>query len=73
MRMRKKKHGAERLDACRDFLIENIDEAVSDPGALLNMPGAEVWLEIGAGKGGFAIKMAKNRNGTSVAVPTSLI
>ena len=60
MRMRKKKHGAERLDACRDFLLENIEEApMQDPAANLNMPGAEVWLEIGAGKGGFAVKMAK--------------
>ena len=60
MRMRKKKHGAERLEACRDFLIENIDEPMSDPGAHLGMPGADVWLEIGAGKGGFAVKMAKS-------------
>ena len=59
MRMRKKKHGAERLDACREFLIENIEEPISDGGALMDMPDAEVWLEIGAGKGGFAIKMAK--------------
>ena len=60
MRMRKKKHGAERLDACREFLIENIEKPVSNPGALLGMPNSELWLEIGAGKGGFAIKMAKN-------------
>lgn len=59
MRMRKKKHGAERLDACREFLIENINEAMIDPAESLGMRGAEVWLEIGAGKGGFAAKMAK--------------
>ncbi len=59
MRMRKKKHGAERLDACREFLIENIEEPLCDIGEALDMSGAEVWLEIGAGKGGFAIKMAK--------------
>ncbi len=59
MRMRKKKHGAERLDACREFLIENIEEPICNPAAKLDMPGAEVWLEIGAGKGGFATKMAK--------------
>jgi tRNA (guanine-N7-)-methyltransferase len=58
--MRKKKHGAERLDACREFLIENIEEPMLDPAKELDMPGAEVWLEIGAGKGGFAAKMAKN-------------
>ena len=60
MRMRKKKHGAERLDACREFLIENIDKPLANPGEELGMPNAEVWLEIGAGKGGFAAKMAKN-------------
>jgi len=51
MRMRKKKHGAERLDACRDFLtdIPDTDAARSE--------GKEIWLEVGAGKGGFACGM----------------
>ena len=60
MRMRKKKHGAERLDACREFLVENTNEAIENPAALFDMNGAEIWLEIGAGKGGFAVKMAKS-------------
>lgn len=60
MRMRKKKHGAERLDACREFLIENTDTVIEDPTAIFDMPKAEIWLEIGAGKGGFAVKMAKS-------------
>lgn len=60
MRMRKKKHGAERLDACREFLIENIKEPLSSYADAIGMPGADVWLEIGAGKGGFAVKMAKD-------------
>ncbi|MBO5904235.1 MAG: tRNA (guanosine(46)-N7)-methyltransferase TrmB [Clostridia bacterium] len=51
--MRKKKHGAERLDRCRDFLAEKIE--ISDT-------GAPVWLEIGAGKGGFACKMAERHS-----------
>ena len=59
MRMRKKKHGAERLDACRELLIENVSEPISSPCEIFGMDGAEVWLEIGAGKGGFAIEMAK--------------
>ncbi len=59
MRMRKKKHGAERLDACREFLIGNIEEPMDAPAEKLDMSGSEVWLEIGAGKGGFATKMAK--------------
>ena len=57
--MRKKKHGAERLDACRELLIENVSEPISSPCEIFGMDGAEVWLEIGAGKGGFAIEMAK--------------
>ena len=51
MRMRKKKHGEERLSLCEDFLV-------SKPNTDTGMP---VWLEIGAGKGGFAVGMtAKN-------------
>ena len=52
MRMRKKKHGEERLAACSEFLTlkPNLDEVCK------NTP---VWLEIGAGKGGFAIGMTK--------------
>ena len=59
MRMRKKKHGAERLAACREFLIENVEKPMESPASALDMTGAEVWLEIGAGKGGCAVKMAK--------------
>lgn len=61
--MRKKKRGKERLDACRELLLENINEPMEDPAAVFSMAGAETWLEIGAGKGGFAIEMAK-RNET---------
>ena len=52
MRMRKKKHGEERLAVCSEFLVEkpNLSEICK------NTP---VWLEIGAGKGGFAIGMTK--------------
>ena len=59
MRMRKKKHGAERLDACREFLIENISEPLDTPASFFMANGTEAWLEIGAGKGGFATQMAK--------------
>ena len=52
MRMRKKKHGEERLAACSEFVVEKpSQEAFCD--------GGKVWLEIGAGKGGFAIGMTK--------------
>lgn len=52
MRMRKKKHGEERLAACSEFLVEKP--------SLANLPeNSPVWLEIGAGKGGFAKGMTK--------------
>lgn len=49
MRMRKKKHGAERLAACQEFLTAAPDI----------VQGREVFLEIGAGKGGFAVGMCE--------------
>ena len=52
MRMRKKKHGEERLAACSEFVAQKSDiESLSSD--------ERVWLEIGAGKGGFAIGMTK--------------
>ncbi len=58
MRMRKKKHGEERLAVCSEFLVEkpNLDSLPE------NSP---VWLEIGAGKGGFAIGMTKKHPSVS--------
>ena len=57
MRMRKKKHGAERIAACSELLIENVqslkegfDEVFSN-----DLP---VHMEIGCGKGNFACGMA---------------
>lgn len=62
--MRKKKNGEARLAACSEFLLENIEEPMDDPASVLGVPGAPVFLEIGAGKGGFASEMAK-RNADS--------
>ena len=59
MRMRKKKHGAERLSACSELIAEMSGEPMADPSTLFGKEGAPVFLEIGAGKGGFAAKMAK--------------
>ena len=59
MRMRKKKNGAARLDACSELLLKDIDNPMAAPAEALGMAGAEVFLEIGAGKGGFAVKMAQ--------------
>ena len=58
MRMRKKKNGAQRLSACGEFLLDSPSSPMNDPGAALGMNGAPVYLEIGAGKGGFACQMA---------------
>ena len=58
MRMRKKKHGAERIEACGDLRI-------AEPSVMLDGFGdifgndAPVHMEIGCGKGNFACGMAK--------------
>ena len=54
--MRKKKHRDERLELCREFIYEPSGEPMADPSAeLFGRTGAPVYLEIGAGKGGFAV------------------
>ena len=59
MRMRKKKNGATRLAACSEYLFDIPATPLSDPATALGVGGAPVWLEIGAGKGGFAVGMVK--------------
>ncbi len=59
MRMRKKKNGDARLAACAEFLLDDIEKPMTDPAKDIGMIGAPVYLEIGAGKGGFACEMAK--------------
>ena len=59
MRMRKKKNGEARLSSCAEFILERAGEPMADPAGEIGMPGAPVLLEIGAGKGGFAVKMAE--------------
>ena len=54
MRMRRKKHGAERIAACSELLIEK-GERVIDAFADKEKP---LCLEIGCGKGGFACGVA---------------
>ncbi len=65
MRMRKKKNGEARLLLCREFLFEAPQNPLKDPAAAIGMPGAPVFLEIGAGKGGFACQMAKRHSDTA--------
>ena len=60
MRMRKKKHGAERIAACAEYLISDVaplSALGSNPTAIF--PTARpVHMEIGCGKGSFAVGMA---------------
>ena len=57
MRMRKKKHGAERLAACGALLLARPEAPLTAPSALFGRE-AGTYLEIGCGKGGFACGMA---------------
>lgn len=58
MRMRKKKHGAERIEACSHLLIRPDEAFFSNPqGAFDNI--RPLHLEIGCGKGNFAVGMAE--------------
>ena len=60
MRMRKKKHGAERIAACAEYLISDVT-ALSSLGSnpTTIFPTARpIHMEIGCGKGNFAVGMA---------------
>lgn len=68
MRMRKKKHGAERIAACSELLIENI-EILKDGFDSIFPESRPVHMEIGCGKGNFASGMAaKHQDVNFVAV-----
>ena len=58
MRMRKKKNGERRLSACAEVIYEG--GRLSAPASeVFHREGSPVWLEVGAGKGGFACGMVK--------------
>jgi tRNA (guanine-N7-)-methyltransferase len=59
MRMRKKKHGEERLIKCEEYLYNHEGEPLVNPAMAVFGSDSEVYLEIGAGKGGFAVGMTK--------------
>lgn len=59
MRMRKKKNGEARLLACRELITEAVDSPMSEPWLAMGREESPVFLEIGAGKGGFACEMAR--------------
>ena len=56
MRARKKKHGAERIAACAELLIEDTARLKSDPQSFFGTV-RPLHLEIGCGKGSFACGM----------------
>ena len=57
MRMRRKKHGAERIAACAQILIDQAAEEAVDPAVFFNV-SRPIHLEIGCGKGDFAVGMS---------------
>ncbi len=60
MRVRKKKHGSERILACSRFLIENPRSLADDPMSAFKK-ARPIHLEIGCGKGSFATGLSKAR------------
>ncbi len=60
MRMRKKKNGETRLAACAELLFDKGEAQYTSPAKEIGMSAdSPVFLEIGAGKGGFAIGMSE--------------
>ena len=57
MRMRKKKHGAERIEACSHLLITPNEEFKADVQSAFSEK-RPIHLEIGCGKGNFAVGMS---------------
>ena len=57
MRMRRKKHGAERIAACSEILIAEPTVPAVDPNTYFSA-SRPIHLEIGCGKGDFAVGMA---------------
>ncbi len=60
MRMRKKKHGAERIEACAEFLIKDTSllATLGQEDNPIFTQNAPIHMEIGCGKGNFAVGMA---------------
>lgn len=64
MRMRKKKNSESRLLACEKYLL-NTEGGIIDPNTAMGERYGKVFLEIGAGKGGFACAMAERHSDTA--------
>lgn len=57
--MRKKKHVEDRLEVCKEYIYTRSADPLSDPSMEVYGKKSRVFLEIGAGKGGFAVGMVK--------------
>lgn len=58
MRARKKKHEAERISACSSLLCTDLEKLAVNPGSVFERE-APLHLEIGCGKGNFAVGKAQ--------------
>lgn len=65
MRMRKKKHSAERIEACAELLIKNPLDYYGKSDEIFP-ENAPMLLEIGCGKGDFAVGLSKKETGHNV-------
>ncbi len=66
MRMRKKKHGNERILACAELLIQDPAALMTDPAAPFSDKSKRLCLEIGCGKGNFAVGTAAKETGDNL-------
>ena len=64
MRVKKKKHGAERMAACGDIVISDLKIAEKNPKKLFPNDN-EVRIEIGCGKGDFIVGTAAKEPGVN--------
>ncbi len=65
MRMRKKKHGAERILACSSLMIQDFEALRADPKYAFCDKEKPLALEIGCGKGNFACGMSTKYHGVN--------
>ena len=65
MRMRKKKHSAERIAACSEYLIDTSLLSGADP-SLFFPEKRQTALEIGCGKGDFAVGLSSANPGLNL-------
>lgn len=65
MRMRKKRHGSERISACADILVGK-EATFTEILQYFKQPEQPFCLEIGCGKGSFAVGTIARKRGTNL-------